>query len=107
MTYTVIFALEARLDLADLFDYLAERTGEDFARAYINRIVEHCRRFDKFPKRGTPRNDIEPGLRLVGYKHRATIAFRVEGDTVVIARFLYAGRSLSGAVDIDDEDDAS
>ena len=106
MIYTVIFALEARHDLADLFDYLAERTGEDFARAYVQRIVEHCRRFDRFPKRGTPRDDIEPGLRLVGYKRRGTIAFRVSGDTVTIARFLHAGRSLGGAVEVSEEDDA-
>jgi plasmid stabilization system protein ParE len=39
MIYTVIFALEARHDLANLFDYLAERKGEDFARAYVQRIV--------------------------------------------------------------------
>jgi len=104
MTYTVIFSFEARMDLADLFDYLTEKTGEDFAQAYIRKIIDYCRRFDMFPKRGTLRDDIEPGLRLVGYRRKATIAFRVDERTVTIARVLYGGKSLGGPDD-DDEDD--
>jgi toxin ParE1/3/4 len=104
MSYSVIFAVEARLDLADLFDYLSEKAGEDFARAYIRKIVDHCQRFDLFPQRGTLRGDIEPGLRLVGYKRKATIAFRIEGDEVIIARILYGGKSLIEH-DFSDEDD--
>lgn len=65
MKYSVILSLEARLDLADLFDYLSGKTGDDFARAYIRRIIDHCNGFSTFPKRGTLRNDVEPGLRLV------------------------------------------
>ncbi|KGD85891.1 MULTISPECIES: type II toxin-antitoxin system RelE/ParE family toxin [Rhizobium/Agrobacterium group] len=105
MTYTVIFSFEARMDLADLFDYLAEKAGEDFAQAYIRKIIDHCHRFDMFPRRGTLRDDIEPGLRLVGYRRRATIAFRVEEHTVTIARILYGGKSLGGPDDAEEDDD--
>ena len=104
MKYSVILSLEARLDLADLFDYLSGKTGDDFARAYIRRIMDHCNGFSTFPKRGTLRNDIEPGLRLVGYRRKATIAFRVDENTVTIARILYGGKSLTGADDVEDDE---
>lgn len=104
MKYSVILSLEARLDLADLFDYLSGKTGDDFARAYIRRIIDHCNGFSTFPKRGTLRNDVEPGLRLVGYRRKATIAFRVDENTVTIARILYGGKSLHGTDDIEDDE---
>ncbi|WP_117190592.1 type II toxin-antitoxin system RelE/ParE family toxin [Rhizobium terrae] len=105
MTYTIVYALEARLDLADLFEYNAGKRGEDFAGDYIRKIMDHCNRFDLFPKRGTLRDDIEPGLRLVGYRRKATIAFRIDHDTVVITRVLYGGKSLGGSDDMEDDDD--
>nr|WP_250809678.1 type II toxin-antitoxin system RelE/ParE family toxin [Neorhizobium tomejilense] len=104
MKYSVILSLEARVDLADLFDYLSGKTGDDFARAYIRRIMDHCNGFSTFPKRGTLRNDIEPGLRLVGYRRKATIAFRVDENTVTIARILYGGKSLGGGHDVEDDE---
>jgi len=52
-----------------------------------------------FPQRGTARNDLRPGLRTVGFERRATIAFTVKGEDVIILRILYAGRSLDLAFD--------
>ncbi len=45
-------------------------------------------------ERGTRRDDIRPGMRVVGFKRRVTIAFHVEADTVVIERILYGGRNV-------------
>lgn len=44
------------------------------------------------PLRGTPRDDIKPGLRIVGFERRAVIAFRVKRSEVVIVRIFYGGR---------------
>lgn len=99
MTYTVIFAIEARRDFAALYDYILPRGGERVARDYVAKIYGYCLGFETFPERGTLRDDIRPGLRLVGYRRRATIAFTISGDTVIILRMFYAGQ------DIDLEDD--
>ena len=57
-------------------------------------IRNFCDSFVTFPHRGTKRDDLRAGLRLIGFERRVTIAFSVEGDTVVIVRIFYAGRDV-------------
>jgi toxin ParE1/3/4 len=47
-------------------------------------------------ERGTRRDDLQPGLRIVGFERRVTIAFHVEPGTVTIDRVLYGGRDVDG-----------
>ena len=79
---------------------LAPKAGADTALNFVGRIVDYCLSFETFPERGTRHDDIAYGLRTVGWRRRATIAFEVVGNTVVILRVLYAGRTL----ELPDED---
>jgi toxin ParE1/3/4 len=45
-----------------------------------------------FPKRGARRDDLRPGLRILGFERRAAIALQATAETVVILRILYGGR---------------
>lgn len=99
----VVFSPEARADLEYLYDYIAERSGPTRAIAYLERIEAFCRRFDLASERGMRRNDIRPGLRIVGFERRVTIAFHVDEDTVTINRVLYGGRDLDRAFGADDD----
>ena len=90
----VVFAESARADLDDIFAWIADHAGLEVALAYTSRIEQFCRKMIPFPQRGTARDDLRPGLRTVGFERRATIAFMVKGDDVIILRILYAGRSL-------------
>ena len=103
MSYRVIFGPRAAGDLEEVLVYLAPRMGVEPAREYLRKIEDHCLGFRDFPKRGKLRDDIRPGLRLVGYKGRATIAFSVEQDLVMIIRIFHRGRN----VEFDDEPDAA
>lgn len=40
------------------------------------------------------RDDLQAGLRIVGFERRVTIAFHVGPTTVTIDRVLYGGRDL-------------
>ena len=60
--------------------------------AYLERIEAYCQGFSLFPKRGRRRDDLFPGLRVVGFERRLSIAFLVEPERVVILRVLYGGR---------------
>jgi toxin ParE1/3/4 len=80
--------------LDDIFAWIADRAGLEVALAYTSRIERFCREMMPFPQRGTSRDDIRPGLRSLGFERRATIAFTMKGDEVIILRILYAGRSL-------------
>lgn len=95
MIYSVHLLPEAEDDLVHLYRYIARHASPIIARHYINRIRLFLAGLSHFPERGTVRDEIEPGLRIVGFERRASIAFKVHGDEVVIVRILYAGRQLS------------
>ncbi|MBS1184036.1 MAG: type toxin-antitoxin system RelE/ParE family toxin [Proteobacteria bacterium] len=94
MKYAVRFAIEAQRDFAALYDYLLPRAGARVARDYVATIYGYCLGFETFPERGTLRDDIRPGLRVAGFRRKATIAFLVSGDAVVILRMFHAGRDV-------------
>jgi toxin ParE1/3/4 len=90
----VVFRPEAEADLVGLYEYIAERSGYRIAGGYIDRIEEACMALATFPKRGTRRDDILPGLRTIGFERRVTIAFRVLKTRVEIVTIAYAGRNF-------------
>lgn len=90
----VFFSPEAQADLNGLYDYITEQSGAVRADNYMRRIESYCRGFEFGSARGTRRDDIRPGLRVVGFERRITIAFHVEPDRVFIIRLFYGGRDL-------------
>ena len=89
----VIIGPDARADLLHLYDWLAAAASPSVALACIDRIERHLRSFDLAPERGIARDDIRPGLRVVGFERRVTIAFRATSKEVTILRVFYAGRN--------------
>ncbi len=85
---------EAQLDLLDFYDMVAEGGGGESALACAERIQAACLRLAAFPKRGTRRDDVRPGLRMTGFERRVAIAFHVVAGRVTIDRVLYGGRDL-------------
>ena len=86
---------DARADLIALYDWIAEATSPAIALSYIERLESYCRGFDLASERGHLREDVRPGLRIVGFERRVTIAFTVENDRVIILRIFYGGRNWS------------
>jgi toxin ParE1/3/4 len=89
--YAVVWRPAARADLIALYDWIAVRAEPDIAFAYSSRIEAHAANLAEFPERGTPRDDLEPGLRTTPYTRRTIIAYRVSGDEVEILRLVHAG----------------
>lgn len=88
---------EAESDLRSLYLGLVDRGAPPAtARGYINRILTHINGLDLFPKRGSVRDEIRQGLRVIGFERRVSNAFVVEdgGQEVVILRIFYGGREL-------------
>ncbi|WP_271503545.1 type II toxin-antitoxin system RelE/ParE family toxin [Bradyrhizobium sp. CCBAU 11357] len=98
MALKVVFRPEAEADLVSLYEYIAERAGYRIAGGYIDRIEKACMALATFPKRGTGRDDLLPGLRTVGFERRVTIAFRVLKSEVEIVTIAYAGRHFEDDV---------
>ena len=94
----VSFRPQAEADLFALYRYIAEEAGLDVAGAYIDRIEATCMALETFPKRGTARDDLRPGLRTMGFERRATIVFQVMRTEVVIVRVFHGGRDYERAL---------
>ncbi len=65
---------------------------------YLERIETFCRSFSEFPQRGVGRDDLLPGLRVIGFERRITIAFHVGADWVTFDRILYGGRDVEASL---------
>jgi toxin ParE1/3/4 len=90
----VVFTPEAQDDLFGLYDYIADHSSPIRALRYIGRIEKTCMSLQSLPERGTKRDDLRPGLRVMGFEHRVLIAFQVSLDSVAILRILYGGRNV-------------
>jgi len=90
-SYEVRFADEALDDLRKIFVDLLPLAGERVARDFVDRIEAACLGLATFPERGTLRSQVRPGLRIVGYRRQASIAFTVVDAEVVILRVFRRG----------------
>jgi toxin ParE1/3/4 len=88
----VVFSPEARHDLLELYDWIAERAGDEVALGYVDRLESYCRGFEVASLRGRRRDDIRPGLRVTSFERRVASAFTVEANVVAILRLYYGGR---------------
>ena len=90
----------AEADLADIYHYIAEQSrSPETAIRYIRRIRAHCESLLTFPEMGRARDDLRPGLRIIAFERRVTVAFMIwpSGD-VEIGRVFYGGRDYEALV---------
>lgn len=92
--YDVEFLPSAKADIIALYDYIADASGTAAGARYIDRIEAACLALSRFPQRGRAREDLWPGLRILGFEKRTVIAFIVGVGTVTIMRVLYGGRDF-------------
>lgn len=100
---TVEIAPEARKDLFEIYNWIADAVGPQTALRYIERLETYCAGLALASERGTQRNDIRMGLRTIGFERRATIAFTVSRDHVTILRIFQGGRDWEVVLGNDEE----
>jgi plasmid stabilization system protein ParE len=94
MAYRIIFTPEARDQLDHLHSYIASAADAEIALRFADGILDHIARLSEFPERGTPRDDLRPGMRTLAWRRRVTIAFVVEESDVVVIGIFYGGRDF-------------
>ncbi len=80
MDHRVVFAPEARDDLV--------RISRRTPLRDLVRIETWCAGLADAPERGLRRDDLFPGLRILGFEGRLAIAFHIGLDTVTIDRIV-------------------
>ena len=96
--YEISFRPLAEADLLRLYEYIVEASGPAVAGGYVDRLEAACLALESFPERGTRRDDIRPGLRIIGFERRATIVFQVLESEVLIVRIFYGGQDYQAAL---------
>jgi plasmid stabilization system protein ParE len=99
--YKIAFTPQARDQLTDIDDYIAAASSPAIARRFTDGILDHIAGFSEFPHRGTPRDDIRPGLRTATWRRRVTIAYAVDGEAVVILGLFYGGQDFASLLSDD------
>lgn len=87
------YSTHAIADLTEVYHWIADAASQKTALAYVARIDTFCRGFSIGAERGHRRDDIRPGLRIVGFERRITVAFTVDNGEVTIVRVFYGGRN--------------
>ena len=88
----VQFTPQSRRDLKRIKHYISKKSYPSRARDFIGRIIDYCERLETFPMRGHARDDLMPGLRVIGFEHSVTILFTVTPDRVIIEGVYYGGK---------------
>lgn len=92
--HRVVFAARALAQLNALQSFIGAASSASVASAFVDRLIDRCLTLEAFPLRGTPREDIGPGIRTIPFKRRATIAYTVAGTDVVIVTIAYRGQDI-------------
>lgn len=93
--YQIRLTDEAESDLVRIYGFVREKSASiSVARNYVARIRTFLDGFEAFPERGSTRDHVRSGLRIVGFERRISVAFVVEPTEVVILRILYAGQQF-------------
>ncbi|EJT04940.1 type II toxin-antitoxin system RelE/ParE family toxin [Rhizobium sp. CCGE 510] len=97
MHYKIILHKQAEAELRQLYHDLAsvEKAGPVVAWNYVTGIRQFIAELATFPKRGTVRDALLPGLRIIGYRRSVSIAFVVEDAHVLVLGVFYGGRDVT------------
>ncbi len=104
MTRSIVYSPRARQQLTDLYLWIAEQSGfPGRAENYVSAILDYCDNLADFPMIGLARDDLRPGLRTIGFRRRAVIAFAVNETTVEIHGIYYGGQSYESLIAAEDD----
>lgn len=102
MEYKVIFTPEADVHLGNIYEHIKDKSSPETAQRFTDSIVDYCNGFSTFPNRGTLRDDLRPGLRIVGFRRRGAIAIKVLADRIFIIGVFYGGQDYEAALRLDE-----
>ncbi len=98
MSHEIVVSPEARAQLDNLYDYIAEAASAATAFRFTNAILDQLESLRDFPNVGTRRDDILAGLRTIGFRRRVTIAFVVEATEVLVIGLFYGGQDFEAVL---------
>jgi toxin ParE1/3/4 len=87
----------AERDIREIWSYHATEASRDTANKIFETIMAAVMRIVAHPLAGRPREGLRPGLRSI-LAHPYVIFYRLQDDTVQIARILHERRNFDAAL---------
>lgn len=75
MKYRVNYSPDTEQDMVAIFRWIADQSSSQTAERFVMAIYDYCDDLADFPLRGRARDDLAPGLQVLGFRKRAVIAF--------------------------------
>ena len=98
-SYTVRLRPAAARHLTQIEARIAEEATPQIAERYVEAILKRCHSLDRVPHRGTPRDDLRPGLRTLPFKGNVVIVFAVGDREVAVLGVGWRGQDLARILD--------
>ncbi|PZM09108.1 type II toxin-antitoxin system RelE/ParE family toxin [Rhizobium tubonense] len=80
-------------DLFSIYEFIAQDSPTR-AIAFSRKIRSHCFSLETMPERGTLRERLGSGIRIVIIEGKVSVIYRIEDDVVNILRIFYAGQNI-------------
>ena len=84
-------AIEARI---------AGEATDDIAQRFVGAVLDRCLALETYPDRGTPRDDIRPGIRTLVFKRNVVIAYVVEAGEIAVLGIGWRGQDLERLLEL-------
>ena len=95
ISYDVQFSPHALKQLERIYCYVAGKSSPVTALRFVSSIKDHCQTLSLIPYRGVPRDDIWPGLRLIGFQQSINIVFKITEESIIIVGIYYGGQNYA------------
>lgn len=83
--------------MAALYSRLSA-TNPGSARQILASVEDRCESLRDFPLRGRARDDLLPGIRILPFEGKVTIAYRANAVEVEIVRIFFGGQDYERAL---------
>jgi toxin ParE1/3/4 len=93
----LVWAARAERDIREIWTYYANEASPEVADRMIQTIRSTAARLIGLPYAGRPRDELRPGLRSI-LANPYVIFYRVQDDSVEVARVLHQHRNIGAAV---------
>jgi len=93
--YEIILHEKAEAELDRLYEDIVLRAGVAIAGNYVSGIYDFIDKLAISPERGTIREGGIPGLRIIGYRGSASIAFFVKDEKITVLGVFYRGQNVT------------
>jgi toxin ParE1/3/4 len=94
LIYRVVFSPEAEAQLISIYEYIAGEASPETASRFTSAIADYCEGLSRLPHLGLKRDDLRPGMRIIGFRRRVSIAVVISGYRVDIVGIFYGGQDL-------------